>query len=302
MTPDKSSETGLFQTEESRRSFLRKFTSGVFAGLVTPAVLGRAEPAAAAPPAAPASELTPVVDLPQAVEGEHPQKRMMEDLHRALQKPIDQRKWVMVIDLRKCVGCNGCTIACITENKLPPGIAYRPVMTETHGTYPQVARRFIPRPCMQCENPPCVDVCPVGATWKRADGIVTIDYDQCIGCRYCITACPYSARSFDAGYFYSDFEGGERQPYELLPSPEYGEARVRAEGGSPIGNARKCTFCLHRLERGELPACTLTCMGRATYFGDMNDPNSLVSELIGQPNVMRLKEDLGTDPKVFYLT
>jgi molybdopterin-containing oxidoreductase family iron-sulfur binding subunit len=302
MTPDKSSETGLLQTEESRRSFLGKFASGVFAGLVAPAVLGRAEPVAAAPAAAPLGELTPVVDLPEAVDGEHPHQRMAEDLHRALQKPVDQRKWVMLIDLRKCVGCNGCTIACITENKLPPGIAYRPVMTETHGRYPHVARRFIPRPCMQCEKPPCVDVCPVNATWKRSDGIVAIDYDQCIGCRYCITACPYSARSFDAGYFYSDFEGGERQPYELLPSPEYGEERVRAEGGSPIGNTRKCTFCLHRLERGELPACTLTCMGRATYFGDMNDPKSLVSDLIGQPNVMRLKEELGTDPKVFYLT
>jgi len=243
-----------------------------------------------------------VIDLPEAVTGEHPIQRMMEDLQRALQKPVDQRKWAMVIDLRKCVGCNGCTIACITENKLPPGMAYRPVLTENRGTYPHVARQFIPRPCMQCENPPCVPVCSVGATWKRADGIVAIDYDQCIGCRYCITACPYSARSFDSGYFYGDFEGGERQPYELLPSPEYDEDRVRAEGGSPIGNARKCTFCVHRLERGELPACTLTCMGRATYFGDMSDPKSLVSELIGQPNVMRLKEELGTNPKVFYLT
>lgn len=298
MTPDKSSETGLLQTEESRRSFLGKFASSVFAGLVAPAVLGEAKPAAAAP----TSDLTPVVDLPEAVAGEHPTKRMMEDLRRALQKPVDQRKWAMVIDLRKCVGCNGCTVACVTENKLPPGVVYRPVLTETHGTYPHVARRFVPRPCMQCENPPCVDVCPVNATWKRPDGIVAIDYDQCIGCRYCLTACPYSARTFDVGYFYSDFEGVERQPYELLPSPEYGEDRIRAEGDSPIGNARKCTFCLHRIERGELPACTLTCMGRATHFGDMNDPKSLVSELIAQPNVMRLKAELGTEPKVFYLT
>ncbi len=300
MSLDRGSEVGPLASEESRRSFLGKFASVVFAGLVAPAVLGDTEPVRAGP-AAQAEGLVPVVELPEPVEGEHPVQRMMEDLQRALQKPVEQRKWAMVIDLRKCTGCNGCNVACITENKLPPGVTYRPVMTETHGTYPNVARRFVPRPCMQCEDPPCVPVCPVHATWKRADGIVVIDYDQCIGCRYCITACPYSARSFDSGYFYGDFEGGERQPYELLPSPEYGENRTRADGGSPIGNARKCHFCLHRIERGELPACTLSCMGRATYFGDMNDPKSLVSELIGQPNVMRLKEDMGTDPKVFYL-
>ena len=299
MNPDKHPETCLPQSEGSRRSFMGKFASGVFAGLIAPAVQGQAEPVDAGPAAAPLGELTPVVDLPEAVDGEHPHQRMAEDLHRALQKPVDQRKWAMVIDLRKCVGCNGCTIACIAENKLPPGMAYRPVQTETEGTYPHVARQFIPRPCMQCENPACVPVCPVDATWKQSDGIVVIDYDKCIGCRLCIPACPYSARSFDAG---SDFDGGERQPYELLPSPEYGEDRVRAERESPIGNVRKCTFCLHRLERGELSACTLTCMGRATYIGDMNDPASLVSELIGQPNVMQLKEELGTDPKVFYLT
>ncbi len=228
--------------------------------------------------------------------------RMREDIKRAMKKPIDERRWGMVIDLRKCVGCNGCTIACITENKLPPGMAYRPVLTETHGTYPNVSRRFIPRPCLQCDNPPCTEVCPVNATWKRKDGIITIDYDQCIGCRYCITACPYSARSFDSGFFYNDFAGGEKQPYEKLPSPEYNENRVREEGSSPIGNVRKCTFCLHRVEKGELPACVLTCMGRATYFGDLNDSKSLVSELAGNPNVMRLKEELGTSPKVFYLT
>jgi len=228
--------------------------------------------------------------------------RMREDIKRAMKKPIDERRWGMVIDLRKCVGCNGCTIACITENKLPPGMAYRPVLTETHGTYPNVSRRFIPRPCMQCDEPPCIEVCPVNATWKRKDGIITIDYNQCIGCRYCITACPYSARSFDSGYFYNDFGGGEIQPYEELPSPEYNENRVREEGSSPIGNVRKCTFCLHRVEKGELPACVLTCMGRATYFGDLNDSKSLVSELAGSPNIMRLKEELGTGPKVIYLT
>lgn len=306
MTHDQSPGANATSAEETRRSFLAKFASAVFAGLVAPALLGGAEPVAGAPPQGSASQQTltddfDVLDLPEAVEGEHDIKRMMQDLRRALQKPVAERKWAMVIDLRKCTGCNGCNVACIVENQLPPGVTYRPVMTETYGRYPNVARRFVPRPCMQCDNPPCVPVCPVEATWKRSDGVVTIDYDKCIGCRYCITACPYAARSFDSGYFYSDFEGGERQPYELLPSPEYDEGRVRAEGGSPIGNARKCHFCLHRIERGELPACTLSCMGRATYFGDMNDPRSLVSQLIGQPNVMRLKPEMGTEPKVFYL-
>jgi len=151
----------------------------------------------------------------------------------------------------------------------------------------------------------------VGATWKRSDGIIEIDYDQCIGCRYCITACPYSARTFDRGLAYNDesnvnnsvtFVGVDNaEAYEMAAPHEYGEERPRKKGRSPIGNARKCHFCLHRLEKGMLPACTTTCIGRATYFGDANDPDSLVSELIASPNVMRLKEELGTEPKVYYL-
>ena len=284
----------------ARLQFLQTFASATFAGLVAPAVLGGAVRVNAAPEKAEGGMAEPF-DIAAPVEGEDPIIRMMDDLKRALEKPMDQRKWVMVIDLRKCTGCNGCTIACVTENKLPPGITYRPVFTETKGTFPNVSRRFIPRPCFQCDEPPCVPVCPVNATWKRADGIVVIDYGKCIGCRYCITACPYSARSFDNGYFYNDFVGGELQPYELLPSPEYGGIGVRSADASPVGNARKCHFCIHRIEKGELPACILSCMGRAGYFGDINDSRSLVSELLQQPNVMRLKEELGAEPKVYYL-
>ncbi|MCL4458366.1 MAG: 4Fe-4S dicluster domain-containing protein [Chloroflexi bacterium] len=291
---------GTLDTEEPRRDFLVKFASGVFAGLVAPAVLGGVTPVQAKPPAQ-APDLVPLPDLPPAVAGEDPILRMMQDLRRALLKPVNQRRWSMAIDLRKCVGCQGCAIACVTENKLPPGIVYRPVMTETRGTYPNVSRRFIPRPCMQCKNPPCTDVCPVNATYKRVDGIIVIDYERCIGCRYCLTACPYSARTFDAGYFYSDFEGGDPQPYEKVAAQEYKTPRVRTRHASPVGNARKCHFCIHRIERGELPACVLSCMGRATFFGDANDAQSLVSSLIGQPNVMRLKEELGTEPKLYYL-
>lgn len=286
----------------SREGFLNQVAGTVFAGLIAP-VLGADEEPVTQPQGIPNREdLEPIIDLPESVTGEHPHRRMMVDLHRALEKPKDQRKWAMVIDLRKCTGCNGCNIACISENKLPPGTTYRPVMTENKGSYPNVSKRFVPRPCMQCEDPPCVPVCPVNATWKRDDGIVTISYDKCIGCRYCITACPYSARVFDSGHFYGEFAGGERQPYEELPSPEYKEYRVREKGRSPIGNARKCHFCIHRIERGELPACVLTCMGWATFFGDMSDSKSLVSELLGQPNVEILKEEMGTVPKVFYLT
>lgn len=245
-------------------------------------------------------DLSSLPPLPEPSPNEDVLIRMMRDLQRALKKPLSERKWVMVIDLRKCVGCNACTIACIAENKLPPGVVYRPVLQEEIGRYPHVTRRFIPRPCMQCENPPCVPVCPVSATWKRPDGIVVIDYNACIGCRYCITACPYGARSFDFGENYTDGTP-ERSPAEQMPSFEYHRQWKRRGNRSPVGNARKCHFCIHRIERGFLPQCVTTCIGRATYFGDLNDKESLVHELMYKPNVMRLKEELGTGPKVYYI-
>jgi molybdopterin-containing oxidoreductase family iron-sulfur binding subunit len=228
-------------------------------------------------------------------------ERMQNELKRALAKPVEERRWVMVIDLRKCIGCHACTIGCVVENKLPPGVVYRPVMEEEIGKYPNVTRRFIPRPCMQCDNPPCVPVCPVKATWKGKDGIVHINYDQCIGCRYCITACPYGARTSDFGEFYIDNTPQEGMAYEKAAAFEYGKKRTRKRNKSPVGNARKCHFCLHRLNEGMLPMCVTTCIGHATYFGDANDPNSLVAELIAKPNVMRLKEEMGTEPRVYYL-
>ncbi|MBI5304750.1 MAG: 4Fe-4S dicluster domain-containing protein [Chloroflexi bacterium] len=241
---------------------------------------------------------------------EDPLLRMQEDLKRALKKDVKARRWAMVLDLRKCVGCSSCTIACIVENKLPPGVVYRPVLEEEIGTYPNVTRRFVPRPCMQCDNPPCVNVCPVNATFKRADGIIEVNYDQCIGCRYCVTACPYGARTFDFGEKYTNraptqegiIVGRARvEPYETAASYEYGRVWERKGQDSPIGNVRKCHFCLHRLNAGMLPACVTTCIGRATYFGDANDPDALISSLIGSANVTRLKEELGTQPKVHYL-
>lgn len=286
-------------------SILGKVGTGVFASLIIPGVISKSITSAAQQQATYTNELP---ELPPLSENEDAIVRMMRDLKRALEKPVEKRKWSMVIDLRKCVGCHSCTVSCIAENKLPPGVVYRPVMTEEIGTYPNVAERYIPRPCMQCEDPPCVPVCPVDATWKREDGIVEIDYDQCIGCRYCITACPYSARTFDEGRLYNQdvkeqtaFVGEKAKSYELQPMYEYGKIWPRESDDSPIGNTRKCNFCIHRVEKGLLPECVVSCIGRATYFGDMNDPKSLVSELIASPNAMRLKEEMGTNPKVYYL-
>jgi molybdopterin-containing oxidoreductase family iron-sulfur binding subunit len=213
--------------------------------------------------------------------------------------------WGMVIDLRRCVGCKACAIACKAENHTPPGVAYNVVLEEEMGEYPHLTRRFISRPCMQCANSSCTKVCPTSATYHRADGIVAIDYDKCIGCRYCIAACPYGARSFDYGHNY----GVEKlTPHEAEPSPEYAEYRPRESGKSPIGNARKCTFCLHRVMKKMPPACAVTCMGYAIHFGNLKDPKATcmvhgenLRELLATRNWMRLKEELDNQPSVYYL-
>jgi Fe-S-cluster-containing dehydrogenase component len=296
--------------DAGRRNFLR--------------ILGGAAGAAAALSALDALDAAPeqmaktlsdqIAKIPQTVTGADATAdvliRMQADLARALAKQPKDRRWVMVIDLRKCVGCHACTIACVAENKLPPGVVYRPVLEEELGMYPNVTRRFIPRPCMQCENPPCTPVCPVNATFTNAEGIVEVDYNQCIGCRACLTACPYGARTSDFGYTYTEnaptADGlilGQQiaDNYERAANYEYGKEWPREEHGSPMGNARKCHFCQHRIKQGMLPECVTTCIGRATLFGDANDPQSVVAGLISKPNVMRLKEELGTNPRVYYI-
>ena len=222
--------------------------------------------------------------------------------------PIKRKfRYGMVIDTRRCVGCRACVVACKAENKTPPGVSYTVVVEEAVANRFDDKPIFMTKPCFHCENPPCVDVCPVSATFKRErDGLVVIDYDRCIGCRYCITGCPYGARSFDFGENYAAVAGATA--YAAVPSPEYGQFRARSEG-SPVGNVRKCTFCLHlqdvegRYDKaaGRWPACAKTCTGHAIFFGDFNDPESEISKLVRERQPVRLKEELGTEPNVHYL-
>ena len=162
------------------------------------------------------------------------------------------KQWAMVIDLAKCVGCDTCTVSCKAENRTPPAVTYNVVIEQTVGTFPNVKNVNLPRPCMQCDKAPCVQVCPVRASYKLDNGIVAIDYDRCIGCRYCEVACPYGARYFDFGLSYDQ----EMEGYSEVQGADYGKDRgPRKDGKVPIGTVRKCTFCMHRLERGEEPAC-----------------------------------------------
>ena len=230
--------------------------------------------------------------------------RMREDLRRTLKKPMEQRRWGMVINTKRCTGCYACVVACMAENGSPPGVAYRRVTEVEAGEYPQVSRTFMPANCMQCDDPPCQKAAPAGAITKRPDGIVAVDYTKLRGqeaFRRVSTACPYSAFSYDDGRFWTK-DTPELQPYEKAATYEYGAPQRRAaDGGGPVGAARKCHFCLPRLNAGMLPACVTTCDGGAMFFGDLGDSETLVSRVLRAHGSFRLKVAERTAPRVHYL-
>ena len=251
-----------------------------------------------------ASRNAPRVPPPPQQDGVDALTVMQRDLERALAKPVADRGWGMVIDTRKCIGCDSCVVACIAENTLPPGVAYRRVPEVETGTYPNVKRVFMPTNCYQCDNPPCKDAAPDGAITKRPDGIVEFHYellrDPTVA-RAVAEACPYNAVSYDEGGAWTEGTPAS-QPYETLDAPEYGREWDRAGGELPALSARKCHFCLHRLEQGRLPACVTTCVGRAMYFGDFNDLTSTVSLLAREGPGLRMLAQRGTQPRIVHLT
>lgn len=249
-------------------------------------------------------------------------------------------KWAMAIDLDKCIGCQTCSMACRIENNVPfaeeeetnknRAIFWQEVIYQIEGEFPDVKARYLPRPCMHCEDSPCQKVCPVGATYKNEDDLILINYDICIGCRYCTVACPYTVRYFNW------FE--PKYPENATFNPD---VPLRTKGV-----VEKCTYCSHRIEKaktrhkkeeysqllnymesedkkcstichqppaeleeseGEItyavvPACVQACPAGARYFGDIEDKNSTIYKLSKSPRVFKLQEHLGTEPKTFYLS
>lgn len=176
-------------------------------------------------------------------------------------------RYAMVIDTRKCVGCADCVVACKTENNIPDGYCRDWIKEIVEGEYPNLRMEIRSERCNHCENPPCVRCCPTGASYVETGGVVMVEKSECTGCKACIASCPYDAR-----YVHPD------------------------------GHVDKCTFCLHRVKDGMLPACVAVCPTKCMYFGDLDDPNSEVSELLRKRQNHALLPEAGTRPKVYYLT
>ena len=212
-------------------------------------------------------------------------------------------RWGMVIDLKKCVGCYSCVVACKQEHFLPPDIFWNKVLVTHTGTYPAVTKEILPILCNHCKEAPCVKVCPTGASTRRDDGIVLIDADKCMGCRYCVIACPYQHRSSFKKYTPYFKEMGYTPPEEL------GRELYPLQEGTAV----KCTFCVERIDEGiqkglkpgidyeATPACVIACPSKARYFGDLDDPDSELSRLIREKKGTPLAPEFDTEPSVYYL-
>ena len=199
------------------------------------------------------------------------------------------KRYGMVIDLSRCVGCQACAVACAVHHGLPHGVRWSKVKEKTSGHFPSPKLEFLPLLCMQCANPSCLEVCPTGATYIDAGGIVRVNYDRCMGCGYCILACPYGAR-VHVDSLSSNHPNNPLTEFEKI-----------AFAGHKKGVVEKCDFCIDKVTNGEEPACVATCPTKARIFGNINDSTSEISKTIASRTVEQIFTMLGNDPSVYYV-
>ena len=214
-------------------------------------------------------------------------------------------RWGMAIDLTKCIGCFSCQLSCKEEHFLPPGVFWGRLAVGEVGKYPAVQKQVLPLLCNHCSEAPCEKVCPTGATTRREDGIVAVDYDKCMGCRYCVIACPYQHRTYLDGQLDKEYFPGKG----LTPWEEIGRKLYPLQKGTVV----KCNFCMERIDKGlkkglkpgvdreATPECVNNCPTRARVFGDLEDPFSEPSVLIRERKGFQLHHEFGTDPSVWYV-
>lgn len=199
------------------------------------------------------------------------------------------KRYGMVIDLSRCIGCQACAVACAVHHGLPKDVRWSKVKEKSSGSFPFPKVEFLPLLCMQCANPSCLEVCPTGATYRDEGGIVRVNYDRCMGCGYCTLACPYDARVMVESI---------SSNHQNNPLTEF---ENKAFAGHRKGVVEKCDFCFDRVSNGEEPACVGTCPTNARIFGDINDPNSKISKTIASNPVEQIFSMLGNDPSVYYV-
>ena len=230
---------------------------------------------------------------------------------------LDGKKLAMVIDLQRCTACGACIIACKNENNVQRDVFWASHISKTTGKFPNVRYEYTPTLCNHCEKAPCVRGCPTGAMHKIAGDITMHDPTKCIGCRYCIINCPYGVIHYNDAETHKFWRDDKPLIAGVTPSavevtqqvggtviPYYNPERELSRKGTGLrykGVVEKCTLCEHRVTKGELPYCVEACPANARIFGDLNDPNSEVNYILGKFRAWRLKEDYGTEPKVFYV-
>jgi molybdopterin-containing oxidoreductase family iron-sulfur binding subunit len=287
------------QSGNSRRNFLKNFGISIgAAGVVSSFSLLGAAKAAAQKPGQKVNLLTQDGQLVQVDKDQlRPSvSEPLDELQKRGREGIPGKSYVMVIDLSKCRNARKCMSACQNHHQLRADQHHINVLQMQDAEY--TAPYFMPKPCQHCDNPPCTKVCPVDATFKRQDGIVLIDNERCIGCRFCIAACPYSARIF--------------QWTEPKDAEKYKDLTYNIEANVPQkkGTVSKCLFSADRLREGKLPSCVSACPNGVYYFGDRNEDavtngtsgeTVRFSKLIEENAGYTLMEELGTKPRVYYL-